>query len=167
MMAKYICYVLAFFVYIVLSGCAGGDGQPGNINHTAKAKIDVTNQKLVKNVLLDYYRDWQGVPYREGGLNRNGIDCSGFVYLAYRSQFGIQLPRTTSSLAKSGRIVYRTDLKAGDLVLFKTGWFDRHIGIYLDDMQFIHVSSRRGVTLSRIDGYYWKGRFLQARRIFY
>jgi len=167
MMVKYICYILLLFLCVVLSGCVGGSTQPVISQYAAKPKIDVANQALVKKVLLDYYRDWQGVPYRDGGLNRNGIDCSGFVYLTYRSQFGLQLPRTTSSLAKSGRSIHHTDLKAGDLVLFKTGWFDRHIGIYLDDMRFIHVSSRYGVTLSRIDGYYWKGRFWQARRIFY
>jgi cell wall-associated NlpC family hydrolase len=167
MMVKYTCYSLILFLCIVLTGCVGGSNQPVISPHAAKTKIDVSNQVLVKKILLDYYRDWQGVPYRDGGLNRKGIDCSGFVYLTYYSQFGIELPRTTSSQANSGKIIHRTDLKAGDLVLFKTGWFGRHIGIYVDDMRFIHVSSRRGVTLSRIDGYYWKGRFWQARRIFY
>ena len=118
-----------------------------------------------KKQLLTHYNDWKGVPYRSGGMGKEGVDCSGFVYLTYR-RFGKVVPRTVEEMAESGREIDETHLQPGDLVLFKTGWFERHAGIYMGKRNFLHVSSRKGVIISNMDDYYWKDRLWQSRRIF-
>ncbi len=94
-----------------------------------------------------------------------GLDCSGFVYLTYQSRFGMTLPRTTQRQAKFGRKISPRRLQPGDLVFFKTGWFDRHVGIYVEDRRFLHVSTKNGVQLSSLEDPYWRKRYWKAVRI--
>ena len=42
---------------------------------TTIAEDPVPLEDLIRSEVLQ----WQGTPYRRGGGNRNGIDCSGFV----------------------------------------------------------------------------------------
>ena len=120
----------------------------------------------VKSKLIQHYNDWRGVPYRNGGQSRQGIDCSAFVQLTYKEQLRLNLPRTTNQQAYSGIQISTGGLRPGDLVLFKTGWGERHIGIYLERSNFMHVSTNRGVMVSSIAEPYWRKRFWQARRVF-
>lgn len=124
------------------------------------------SSEQVKNRLVDQYNHWRGVPYRNGGQSRQGIDCSAFVQLTYRDQFNLQMPRTTSQQSAAGHQVSASRLRSGDLVLFKTGWGERHVGIYLEKNDFMHVSKSRGVMVSSITEPYWQKRFWQARRVF-
>lgn len=45
----------------------------------------LTDSAYVKKVLYSQFNDWQGVRYRYGGLSRSGIDCSGFVYVTFKT----------------------------------------------------------------------------------
>ncbi len=119
----------------------------------------------VVDKLLSHYDQWRGVPYQNGGSSRTGIDCSAFVVLAFRQHFGIELPRTTDDLAAVGRPVAPAAVRPGDLLLFKTGWFTRHVGISVDQYRFIHASSSQGVVLSVLDEPYWNQRLWQVRRV--
>ena len=114
-----------------------------------------------------FYQQWRGVPYRMGGTNRAGLDCSAFTQLAYQQVLGFTLPRTTESQASLGRPVDRYRLQHGDLVFFKTGSGESglHVGIYDTDNQFIHASTSNGVTRSSLNNVYWNKKFWQARRI--
>lgn len=120
----------------------------------------------VKNRLLSQYRDWKGVGYRNGGQSKKGIDCSAFVQLTYRDKFGLHLPRTTQHQARYGNQVVSGGLRAGDLILFKTGFDDRHIGMYLGNRSFLHVSESKGVMVSELTNQYWGDHYWQARRVF-
>ncbi len=110
---------------------------------------------------------WQGTPYRYGGLDRYGIDCSGFVYLTFRDRFGLNLPRSTEEQAEVGSPVSRNELLPGDLVFFRTGSGENglHVGIYDSRDQFIHASTSRGVMRSSLNNVYWKRAYWQARRL--
>ena len=77
----------------------------------------------------------------------------------------MDLPRTTKAEATLGRPVKKTDLKAGDLVFFKPPSYPRHVGIYLDNSEFVHASKTKGVTISRMDPHYWGKYFWTARRL--
>ncbi|MBW1777786.1 MAG: C40 family peptidase, partial [Deltaproteobacteria bacterium] len=119
----------------------------------------------IRKRLLDQFNAWKGTGYRSGGMSRRGIDCSGFVYITFRDRLGVRLPRTTAHLARAGKRISRAAMAPGDLVLFKTGWYGRHVGIYVGDFRFIHVSKSEGVTVSSLHNDYWARQFWMARRV--
>ena len=127
--------------------------------------IDMGDHALVRQQLLAQLSEWKGVPYQFGGLTKQGVDCSGFIYLTFAEEFGIRIPRTTKSQVLKGRVIDQADLLPGDLVFFMTGYNQRHIGIYVGKKQFIHTSSSRGVMLSRLDNPYWQSAYWHSRRI--
>lgn len=111
-------------------------------------------------------QNWQGAPYRRGGIGTDGVDCSGLAYRFYEDLYGIQLPRTTEEQIQVGRAVSRTALKPGDLVFFTFRDRTGHVGIYVSERRFIHASGKkRGVTISCLDAPYWKSRYRGARRV--
>ncbi|WP_425060359.1 hypothetical protein SCACP_10500 [Sporomusa carbonis] len=104
-------------------------------------------------------------PYKFGGESPKGFDCSGFVKYVY-NKHGKKLPRTSDDQYMTGKKVAKANLKAGDLVFFTTyAPGASHVGIYCGNGKFIHVSSSRGVMISRMDEPYWKPRYLGARRV--
>jgi len=107
------------------------------------------------------------VRYKMGGLSRNGVDCSGFVYRLYKDGLGIKLPRSTELQSQLGEHVSKSQLKVGDLVFFKTGGLfkSRHVGIYAGGNQFIHASTSRGVMKSSLNTPYWREAYWQSKRI--
>lgn len=145
-------------VVMILAGCSSRAPAP---NSRLADSITVIAQ------LNDQLGQWRGAPYRYGGMNRRGVDCSGFVYLTFRERFDLQLPRTTSAQTDIGTRIDKSQLLPGDLVFFKTGSGENglHVGIYDTDNYFIHASTSQGVTRSSLDNVYWRKSFWQARRI--
>jgi cell wall-associated NlpC family hydrolase len=143
----------------LLAGCMAVLPDPDEETH-------LENDESVKSILIAQLREWQGVRYKTGELSKSRIDCSGFVYLTYRHHFGMELPRTARGQSKSGRKVSLNQLQPGDLVFFKTGWFDRHVGIYTEDRRFVHISTKKGVILSSMEDPYWTKRYWKAVRVF-
>jgi cell wall-associated NlpC family hydrolase len=111
------------------------------------------------------YREWRGVRYRNGGVSKSGIDCSGLVHLTYRDLFGIDLPRSTGEQARLGTPVAARQWQAGDLVFFRINRWTNHVGIYLEQGKFLHASSSSGVMISHVDEPYWKNRYWKAARL--
>jgi len=106
--------------------------------------------------------------YRYGGNSPNGFDCSGFTRYVY-TQFGHILPHKASEQMKYGQPVEKDALQKGDLVFFKTqgAQIVNHVGIYMENGQFIHASSGAGyVTISPLTSGYYHPRYQGARRIF-
>ncbi len=125
----------------------------------------LTDTSAIKEALYSQFNDWQGVRYQRGGLSQHGIDCSGFVYLTFKSRLGLDLPRTTWMQAKLGKEIKKSDLRSGDLVFFKTGITSSHVGIYLEKNKFLHASEKKGVTISKLDHAYWKFNYWKSVRI--
>ena len=124
-----------------------------------------TGQNTVEQRLRRAAHTWEGTPHRLGGLDRNGIDCSGLVVRIYSDLFEVPLPRTTGALALAGRPVERRVLAPGDLVLFRLPENKQHVGIYLGRNEFVHTSAARGVTIARLDERYWRRTYWTSRRI--
>ena len=112
-----------------------------------------------------HFQEWRGVPHRYGGQSKRGVDCSGFVQLTYRQLYSVTLPRRTAEQVTSGARVDPRRLAVGDLVFFKIGWRQRHVGIYVGDNHFIHASARNGIAKSSLASPYWSKRFWKARRV--
>lgn len=125
----------------------------------------LTDSSHIKKALYAQFNEWQGVRYQRGGLSQRGIDCSGFVHLTFKSKLGLHLPRTTRMQSRLGKEIRKNDLKAGDLVFFKTGPTSEHVGIYLEKNKFLHASQKIGVTISRLDNVYWKSSYWKSVRI--
>ncbi len=135
---------------------------------TEKAPESVSQleeNEAITEALKEYYISWQGTRYTYGGLSHNGVDCSGFTLLTYKELFGQDLPRTVKEQVKEGVKISQASLQPGDLVFFKTGLFQKHVGIYLEDDLFIHASRSKGVTISSLQNLYWQKRFWQAQRL--
>lgn len=157
---------------LTLAGCASVPSHTGPVtstrrggmNHAPAQGLSAPASRL-QAAFTAYYRKWAGVPYRYGGTGRNGIDCSAFVRQAMAAVRGLRLPRTTRAQVRRGHPVARGQLRVGDLVFFKTGRGSRHVGIYIGNGRFMHVSSSVGVTISRLDNMYWRRHYWTARRL--
>ena len=82
------------------------------------------------NQVVAVAKKYQGVPYRYGGENPSGFDCSGFTAYVY-AQFGVALPHSSSRQgqgAGGGAVISPADALPGDLVVMDGGG---HVGIYL------------------------------------
>lgn len=109
-----------------------------------------------------------GTRYRYGGTTTRGFDCSGFVYYLYKTTKGVTLPRRSRDQVSVGTPVKRSELKPGDIVLFRTGRSRKinHAGVYIGNGKFIHSSSARGqVKIDSLDSGYYKDRLMAARRL--
>lgn len=115
--------------------------------------------------ILMQYQQWKGTHYRWGGTTHNGVDCSALMQHLFRDAAHLSLPRTTGEQIHRGVKVEALSLEAGDLVFFQTGQHRRHVGVYIGDNQFIHASTRQGVTVSDLSDDYWQSHFITARRV--
>jgi cell wall-associated NlpC family hydrolase len=108
----------------------------------------------------------RGAPYRNGGSDPAGFDCSGFVWYVF-GQHGIELPRTVTAQYRAGIEVGNGPLRAGDLVFFNTsGAGPSHVGILIGGDEFVHAPSSAGaVRVERLGAAYWAARFAGARRV--
>ena len=160
--------ILAVAVLILMVSCAHQpkDSDDGwqEAEHVSGHRHDPTPSGIQKQLEAEYLR-WRGTRHRLGGTSRSGVDCSGFVKAVYKNVFKMDLPRTTKAQATLGRPVNKSDLQAGDLVFFKPPSYPRHVGIYLSNTEFVHASKTKGVTISRMDPYYWDKYFWKARRL--
>ncbi len=144
---------------------AAGGEPPPLLRDDVPARGAAEGNSPVLPLLRAQAERWRGVPYRLGGSSETGVDCSAFVQITFRSRLGVDLPRTTEALAREGERVDRSELQAGDLVFFKTGFRQRHVGIYMGGKRFLHASTSRGVMTSSMNNVYWKERYWKARRI--
>jgi cell wall-associated NlpC family hydrolase len=108
----------------------------------------------------------RGTPYRNGGSDPTGFDCSGFVRYVF-SQHGVIVPRTVSDLFRAGHQVTANHLEPGDLVFFTTvAPGASHVGIAIGGDEFVHAPSSVGqVRVEHMTASYWSTRFVGARRV--
>ncbi len=118
-------------------------------------------------------RSYIGTPYKWGGVNRSGMDCSGLLFVSFKSA-GMDIPRTSAMQSKGGGKAKFNKLKPGDLVFFAMSKKRRkitHVGLVTEvrgrnDVRFIHASSSLGVIETNIHTDYYTKKFRKARRYF-
>lgn len=158
-----LIYLFAlFFVPLVLTSChsrkAAMKGQPGEIvkPQTEMAQkysqiMGVNDRDIENGRLYAFIDQWMGTPYKFGGLDKDGIDCSGLAFLLEQQVYGITIPRMTSKQITVIKRKYEEDLHEGDLVFFDfDGKQFSHVGVYLQNGYVVHASSRKGVMIIRL-----------------
>ncbi len=118
-------------------------------------------------IMLKHALALLGTPYRWGGTSTKGFDCSGLVGYVFQNTLGIELPRISRDMAKSGELVSeRSKLTPGDLVFFGRKGRVNHVGIYVGEGQFVHAPrTGKDVMVSRMDSGYWSSKYLEGRRV--
>jgi gamma-D-glutamyl-L-lysine dipeptidyl-peptidase len=124
-----------------------------NINsktYSIKGNIEKINKKPSRKGILNVAINYLNSPYLWGGRSPFGIDCSGFVQMAFKLN-GIYLPRDAWQQAEIGKILnFIEEANAGDLAFFdnQEGKII-HVGIILDKNKIIHASGK--VKIDSID----------------
>lgn len=132
---------------------------------TSSSNGTVSSLNEAQASLEQAHRDWEGTPYVLGGRTESGVDCSSFVKIVFDQYFDLELPPNTRTQLNAGDSIRRKALRTGDLVFFRTGRSTLHVGIIVEDDEFLHASTSQGVMTSSLSENYWSSRYLAARRV--
>lgn len=143
---RYLLYLLLLLLAVFASSCSS---RRNTVKTNPKAAgIADAMAHLKSKKLYSFITGWTGVPYRLGGLDKSGIDCSGFALLLQKDIYGNALPRRSRDQAEHIREKKYAELKEGDLLFFSfEGGAVDHVGVYLNDNYFVHASTTRGVIV--------------------
>jgi len=153
--------LIALTVMLFVSSC-------GSRKHTVKtgntgAKAAEAMSHLKSKQLYRFITDWTGVQYRLGGLDKRGIDCSGFALLLQKDIYGNELPRRSRDQADVIKEKSMTNLNEGDLIFFSFGGGTvDHVGVYLNNNFFVHASTTRGVVVDDLSIPAYQKAFVKA-----
>ena len=91
--------ILILILLIVLSSCSStvrfsSDNKYNSSTNENKFYFNSNSPSDLRNKIISEAKQWIGTPYKYGGENKNGADCSGFVMAVYQNS-GICLPRTS------------------------------------------------------------------------
>lgn len=154
--------IVGFVATALVAGCGGYSPVD---NPSGEPDQETQDPHNAGETVVDLAEEYIGAPYRSGGTTPSGVDCSGLAFAVYR-RVGVKLPRTSEAMARVGDHIDRDELRAGDLVFFGSGSHVNHVGIYADDGEFIHASTRaRSVRFDHLDNKYFRNRYIGARRV--
>ena len=143
----------------LFAGCASGPSYSGLGTDSGNSRA-ATPGSVAAKVALEQV----GTPYRYGGDDRSGFDCSGLVHYSYL-QAGKPVPRTTGDLWRQSRPVDSANLQVGDILFFRIDGKLSHVGMYLGDGQFVHApSTGKRVTVARLDSAFYRQAFVRGGR---
>jgi probable lipoprotein NlpC len=133
-------------------------GQPGEV---VKPQADVADKystilgvdrsSIQNGRLYAFIDQWMGTPYKFGGEDKDGVDCSGLAQLLEQQVFGVNIPRSTSQQIAVIKRKYEEELQEGDLLFFDyDGKKFSHVAIYLQNGYYVHASSSKGVIITKL-----------------
>lgn len=118
-----------------------------------------------------WYNKYIGIPYKDKGRLESGADCWGLARLVYKEEYGIDLPSfsTDYTMKDAERIEdllvqYKEGWDkldspiVGSIVLFRLLGVVSHVGIMINNTQFIHNSATIDTCVESIDNLKWKKR---------
>ncbi len=156
--------VLLIVIAALLSACAS----PRTRRHDLAASTESapTESAIGAEIALRAIAQ-VGKPYRYGGADLNGFDCSGLVFYIHR-ELGLNVPRTAAEQYAASQPVNVRRLEPGDLLFFRTTkrHVVSHVGIYAGDGRFVHApQSGRAIELRDLDDEYYAPRLVGAGRL--
>ncbi|MBM6664224.1 SH3 domain-containing C40 family peptidase [Flavonifractor plautii] len=143
--------------------CKDSSGSRGD----GTTAVAVASNSSMGQQVVDYAKQFLGVPYVYGGNGPSSFDCSGFTSYIYR-HFGYTLNRTASTQLSNGVAVSKSELQPGDLVFFRynTSYPASHVGIYIGNGQFIHASTNKyQVQIDQLLTGHYANVYIAGRRI--
>jgi lipoprotein Spr len=131
--------------------------------------LKVPPDQLKDPALYQFIERWLHTPYKWGGIDERGIDCSAFLQRLFADVYLIQIPRTSIQQFFTDKVeLFKSKqyLSEGDLVFFRTmnNKFISHVGLYLHNDMFVNSSSSKGVSIASLKDPYWKKRYVAAGR---
>jgi cell wall-associated NlpC family hydrolase len=142
---------------LLLTGC---------VKRVRPAEVPLAPPRASGATVVALARSFIGTPYRNGGTDPGGFDCSGLVQYVF-AQIGVGLPRSAPEQASAGEHVDLRDVRDGDLVFFAIdGRTISHVGIVAGPGTFVHAPNSRGQVREESLGVaYWQSRFVEARSL--
>ena len=135
----------------------------GTLAYIQSGDVSLMVKTLKRAEIVDFAKQFLGLPYTWGGRSSFGYDCSGFVQMLYR-RMGIFLPRDAIDQARWAGFK-EVDIEAltpGDLIFWgKSAEKITHVGMYIGDGNFIHtvasVENMPYLRISNINDAAWNG----------
>jgi lipoprotein Spr len=132
--------------------------------------LNVSPDSIINIKLYTFIDKWLNTPYKWGGTDEKGIDCSAFIQRLLNEVYDLKIPRTSIEQLLTERIEpFRSAkyLSEGDILFFRTmeDKIVSHVGIYLCNYMFVNSSSSKGVSIGCLKDLYWRQRFVVAGRV--
>ena len=163
---KYNRYLLFAIISVSISSCKIFQSKPAESTYK---KENTRSTNVYTKQIIQTARYYTGVPYKSGGNDINGLDCSGLLCTTFK-ELGIKLPRISWQQSEYFPTIDLPHIQKGDLVFFVTaGKNISHAGIVTDvknenEILFIHASTSKGVIEDNMMTNYWKSRFAKVCR---
>ena len=130
---------------------------------------DLRGDGIDGRAVAEFALGFRGVPYRLGGSDPTGFDCSGLVHYVF-AQYGVAIPRVVEQQWEIGDKIRPNDIRPGDLIFFDTkkrgSSGASHVAIAIARDTFVHAPNSTGVVrVETLGSAYWGARYLGARRI--
>lgn len=128
--------------------------------------LDAKRRALVQRAINQI-----GVPYKYGGADSTGFDCSGFIQFLYQG-IGIELPHNAQLQSELGEPISLEEAQTGDLIFFGQGRAAHAGMIYINqhgEPELIHCVSR-GVSHDTDEDnnhIHWMNRPFKVKRYLY
>ena len=122
-------------------------------------------------------RSYIGIPFKDKGRDRSGLDCWGLLRLIYRDQLKIALPSYTFAYDKTdpgcgvGHLIEKNishewvpvpagEEKPGDGILLRIQGEPMHVAVVVGRGEMIHVMKGLDVTVEKYRSNTWKHRVM-------
>ncbi|MDD2799461.1 MAG: NlpC/P60 family protein [Bacteroidales bacterium] len=160
-------------LFLILASSCRTNKEVSRYNLDKKELSKVLNIAVRSKDNITLYREvafWWKTPHRDGGETKSGIDCSFLAKTIYRNVYNKVIERNSNDILKQNcKQIKRKKLKEGDLVFFKTSKRDKnrvnHVGVYLKDNKFVHVSTSQGVIISSLDEDFYQKTWVCGGRV--
>ncbi len=155
------------------------DDKPTDDQNQSDEDNDISSNEELGLKIANKALTRQGYMYVWGGShsmsaiknpNQTKFDCSGLVNWAHY-QCGVNIGvQYTKSLLSCGKKVSRSDLQAGDIILFSSNGSSsgvHHVGIYIGENRMVHApSTGKAIQVADLSYSYWQREWYTCRRLY-
>jgi cell wall-associated NlpC family hydrolase len=122
---------------------AGTKGFSAAASGSTKITVKANGAKVLAEA-----KKHKGARYVFGAAGPKRFDCSGYTVYVYKKAAGKKLPHKADKQQKYGKSVSKGNKKAGDLLVFRSGSYGTHVGIYAGG-GYMWASPRAGKTVQK------------------